>query len=166
MKQRNKRRDYSLINKSHQYRFLAIILIYNLVIVGFLGIALFVPDILQMQDASLSLDVRAAAADKILKMHSRIWPAIIALVCLIGIHSFRVFHRFIGPLYRFTKAFEKVGSGELNFRLTLRKKDFLHQEAGEFNKMIDNILIKSWAMPAENCPMDARRLCELTRSCI
>ena len=139
MKQRIKRRHYPLIHRSHQYRFLAMVLIYNLIIVTLLVVFLFVPDIIRLQDETLTIDVRAEAADKILTMHSRIWPAVLALICVFGLHSFRVFHRFIGPLYRFTMAFEQVRKGDLSFRVTLRKGDYLHQEAIAFNEMIETL---------------------------
>lgn len=142
MKQKDKRQRYPIVNKSHQYRFLAMIISYNMIIVTFLVIALFVPNIIQLQDQSLSLEVRAAAADKILTMHSRVWPAIIALICLIGLHSFRVFHRFVGPLYRFCWAFEQVGNGDLSFRVKLRKKDYLHQEEEVLNSMLEMLAEK------------------------
>lgn len=142
MKQKNKRRRYPIVNKSHQYRFLAMILIYNMIIVAFLVTALLVPNIIQLQDQSLSLEVRAAAADKILIMHSRVWPAIIAIICLIGLHSFRVFHRFVGPLYRFCWAFEQVRNGDLSFRVKLRKKDYLHQEEEVLNSMLEMLAEK------------------------
>lgn len=137
MKQQIKRRRYPLVYRSHQYRFLALNLIYNLIIVAFLVIALFVPDIIQLQDENLSIEVRAVAADKILNMHSRVWPAIIALICVIGMHSFRIFHGFIGPLYRFNMAFEQVRNGDLSLRVKLRKEDYLHQEEEAFNEMIE-----------------------------
>lgn len=134
-----KRYPYRVVNRSHQYRFLATILIYNLIIVGFLAIFLFVPDIIKMQDQNLSIEVRAIAADKILTLHSRLWPVVIALICVIGLHSFRLFHRFVGPLYRFTMAFKEVRDGNLYFRVKLREKDHLHEEAAIFNEMLDVI---------------------------
>jgi methyl-accepting chemotaxis protein len=137
MTRMKKRQPYRVVNRSHQYRFLAIILIYNLIIVGFLAVVLFVPDIIKMQDQELSIEARAMAADKILTLHSRVWPTIIALICVIGLHSFRGFNRFVGPLYRFTVAFERVRDGKLDFRVALRKKDLLHQEAAILNEMLD-----------------------------
>ncbi len=142
MIQPTRRRRYPLVNKSHQYRFLALILIYNLIIVGVLAATLFVPDFMQLQDQTLSFEIRAAAADKILTMHTRIWPATIAIICIIGLHSFRVFHRFVGPLYRITKAFGQVRDGDLSFRVKLRKRDYLLQEETELNKMIEKLAEK------------------------
>ena len=130
------------MNKSHQYRFLAMMLVYNLTIIVFLAIFLFVPDVFQIYDQTLSLEVRAATADRILSIHSRIWPAIIALVCVIGMHSFRLFHRFVGPLYRITSAFGQLRGGDLSFRVRLRGKDYLHEEEKAFNGMLEELAEK------------------------
>ena len=146
MTERYKRRQYSLINRSHQYRFLAFILIYNLIIVALLVTFLLLPDIIQlydqMYDQALSFEVRAAVAGKILSVHSRIWPAIIAVVCVIGMHSFRVFHRFVGPLYRLTRAFGQLRTGDLSFREKQRKKDYLHREEKALNDMLEKLAEK------------------------
>ena len=114
-----RRRLFSLIDPSLQYKFLALVLLYGMAVVVFLGMTLFVPDILDMMNENLSLEVRAAAAGRVLGLHSWVWPAIIALVCLLGIHSVWIFHRFIGPLYRFRSAFAEMSRGRLDFRVRL-----------------------------------------------
>jgi methyl-accepting chemotaxis protein len=136
---KTRRKQYSIVDRSLQYRVLAIILMYSLVIVLFLAVCLFIPDILAMNDQGLSLEMRAAAADKLLTLHSRVWPAIIAVVCVLGIHSVRIFHRLIGPLYRFRWAFSKIGNGDLNFRVKIRKSDYLHREEEALNQMIEGL---------------------------
>ena len=137
MTARTRRQKYSIVDRSLQYRVLAIIISYSLVIVLFLAICLFVPDILSMSNDQLSWEIRAAAADKLLTLHSRVWPAIIAMVCVLGIHSVRIFHRLIGPLYRFRWAFAKIGEGDLSFRVQIRKNDYLQKEKKILNEMID-----------------------------
>jgi methyl-accepting chemotaxis protein len=137
MTARTRRQKYSIVDRSLQYRVLAIIISYSLVIVLFLAICLFVPDILSMSNEQLSWEIRAAAADKLLTLHSRVWPAIIAMVCVLGIHSVRIFHRLIGPLYRFRWAFAKIGEGDLSFRVQIRKNDYLQKEKKTLNEMID-----------------------------
>jgi methyl-accepting chemotaxis protein len=97
---------------------------------------------IQLQDQSLSFELRAAAADKILNLHARVWPVMLTLICLIGLHSFRVFHRFVGPLYRFQRAFGRVRDGDLSQRVRLRDKDYLHDEEKTLNEMIDRIAEK------------------------
>ena len=133
---KTRRQQYSIVDRSLQYRVLAIIVTYSLVIVLFLAICLFVPDILAMSKEDLSWEIRAAAAEKILTLHSRVWPAIIAMVCVLGIHSVRIFHRLIGPLYRFRWAFAEIAKGVLNFRVQIRKSDYLHRENESLNEMI------------------------------
>ena len=137
MKLRGRRRRSLIVNKSLQYRFLATVVIYGFITVAFLSVYIFVPDFLVLQDESLSFEVRAAAADNILAFHSRIWPAAIVLICFLGIHSTFLFHRLIGPLYRFHWAFEQVREGDLSFRVKIRKKDYLHREEDVLNKMIE-----------------------------
>ena len=137
MTARTRRQQYSIVDRSLQYRVLAIIVTYSLVIVLFLVVCLFVPDILAMSNEDLSWDIRLAAAEKVLTLHSRVWPAIIAMVCVLGIHSVRIFHRLIGPLYRFRWAFAEIAKGALNFRVQIRKSDYLHRENEALNEMIN-----------------------------
>lgn len=139
---KTRRRQYSIIDRSLQYKVLAIIVTYSMVIVLFLAVCLFVPDILSITNESLTLEIRAAAAEKLLTLHSRVWPAIIAMVCVLGVHSVRIFHRLIGPLYRFRWAFDKIGEGDLNFRVQIRKSDYLHREEEALNKMIEALAEK------------------------
>ncbi len=139
---KTRRRQYSIIDRSLQYKVLAIIVTYSMVIVLFLAVCLFVPDILAITNESLTLEMRAAAAEKLLTLHSRVWPAIIAMVCVLGVHSVRIFHRLIGPLYRFHWAFDKISEGDLNFRVQIRKSDYLHREEAALNKMIEALAEK------------------------
>lgn len=132
-----RRNPYRIINKSHQYRFLSLILIYIIIITGVLVSVLFVPDILRMNDQSLSMEMRTVAAENILMLHYRVWPVIIALIFVIGLHSIRIFSRFVGPLYRFDLTFRDVRNGNLDNRIKLRKGDFLLQEADVINDMFD-----------------------------
>jgi methyl-accepting chemotaxis protein len=125
------------VNKSLQYRFLVTILIYGFITVTFLSVYLFVPEIMKLNNESVSFEARAAAADRILTFHSRIWPAAIVLICFLGIHSVVFFHRVVGPLYRFRLTFEQIRSGDLSFRVKIRTKDYLHQEEGVLNEMIE-----------------------------
>ncbi len=135
----SKRRRKYIVNKSLQYRFLATIIIYFFITVAFLSVYLFVPEIMKLEDESLSVQVRAVAADRILTFHSRIWPASIVLICFLGIHSILFFHRVAGPLYRFHGAFERIRQGDITFQVKIRKKDYLHTEEELINEMIEAI---------------------------
>jgi len=139
MEKRIKRRRFSIVDRSLQYRFLAFVLAYGLITIIILAVSLFLPDVLNMNDENLSMELRGAAAERILTLHMRVWPSIIAVICIFGLHSFRTFHRIIGPLYRFRWAFNKIGKGDLNFRVKLRTKDYLIKEEEMFNEMVDAI---------------------------
>jgi hypothetical protein len=138
----NKRNPYRIVNRSHQYRFLAYILVYNTIVAFVLVFALFVPDFIRMNDQSLGIEIRAIAADNILNLHYRLWPVFISLAVFIALHSTRMFNRFVGPLYRFTKVFKDVSNGNLDNMILLRKNDFLLPEADIINNMFDAINLK------------------------
>ena len=139
---RNQRKGYRVVNRSLQYRFLAIIIVYSFVIVLFLAVFMFVPDIVRLQDQSLAFHDRAAAADKMLILHARVWPAILLVICLVALHSFRFFHRLIGPLHRFRQVYEQVRNGDLHLRVKIRKKDYLHEDETALNDMLETLCEK------------------------
>lgn len=136
---RAKRRRFPIVNRSHQYRFLALVIIYSAIVGGVMAGFVFFPEFDRLHDPALGRIERAQVADKILTMHARIWPVLIVLISVIGLHSFVVFHRFVGPLYRFTKAFEQVSQGRLDCRVQLRKGDYLLNEEEQLNRMIDTL---------------------------
>jgi len=136
---RDQRRRFSVVNRSLQYRFLAIIIVYSFVIVLFLAAFMFVPDIMRLEDQSLSFHARADAADKMLTLHTRVWPAILLVICLVALHSFRFFHRLIGPLHRFRQVYEQVRNGDLNLKVKIRKKDYLHEDEAGLNEMLETL---------------------------
>lgn len=131
-----RRQQYPIVDRSVQYRLLAIVLSYGVAIVLFLAISLFLPDILAMGNGNATMGLRQEAAEKMLTLHARVWPAVVALLCVLGIHSFRVFLRLIGPLHRLRRALMEVGQGDLSFRLKLRENDYLHAEGKVFNEMM------------------------------
>ncbi len=136
----HRRRRFFAVTSSLQYRFLAMSLIASFIIVAFFAIAVFVPDVLEMQNQSLGFQTRSDAASRILEKASWVWPAVLSLIILLGLHSFRAFQRLIGPIYRFRCAFEELENGKIVFPLRTRKKDYLHKEEEAFNKMLKAFL--------------------------
>ena len=134
MKQ-NQRRTFR-VTSSLQYRFFAISMSYSFIIVCFLAIAVFVPDMIEMRNKSLDFAIRSSAASRILSKNLWVWPAILSLIIVLGLHSFLIFKKIAGPLYRFRWAFEELKSGNLQLRFQLRKKDYLHTEGEALNDMI------------------------------
>ncbi len=73
MEDRNRRRRFPIINKSLQYRFLAMILSYGFIVMLFSALAFHAPEIIEMQDESLTMEARAIAADRVITLHTRVW---------------------------------------------------------------------------------------------
>ncbi|MBW1772515.1 MAG: methyl-accepting chemotaxis protein [Deltaproteobacteria bacterium] len=137
MVEKFKRKKFPLSGRPRHLRLLAIVLSYNLLIIVFMAFSLFAPDVIALWDQSASFREQAEAADRMLTLHARIWPVMIALLCLIGLHSLRAFHRFLGPLHRFQESFNRVSNGDLSVRIKLRKGDLLGREQETFNAMLD-----------------------------
>jgi methyl-accepting chemotaxis protein len=115
------------------------ILIYGFIIVCFLAIAVFAPDLFVIQDESLSLQIRGFAASRLLAKNAWVWPAALSLVLLLGVHSFLAFQKIMGPLYRFHCAFEALGKGDFLYPVKIRKKDYLHAEEQALQAMITSL---------------------------
>ena len=143
---RNKRRLFPIVDKEKQYTFLVIIIIYIIIIAGSLSISLFLPDFMLLTDDKLGQNIRGEIADKIIILHSRVWPGIFAIVCIIAAHWFHIFHRIVGPLYRFRQTYEQIGKGNLELKVNLRHKDYLHKEKDDLNRMIEELSIKMRAI--------------------
>lgn len=160
---RKKRRLYSVINRPLQYKFLGMVLAYGMITVILVAAFLFVPDVLIMNDEEASFELRQAASQRILLLYSRFWITILGLIFVTGLHSWRAFHRVVGPLFRFKWAFEKISEGKLNFLVRLRKKDYLDPEAQKLNKMID-VLAGKWENVQSACTDSIKSLEELEKS--
>lgn len=51
-------------------------------------------------------------------------------------------HKIAGPIYRFEKSTQIIGSGDFTYRVRLRKSDELKELMDAFNKMIEELQIK------------------------
>ncbi len=63
---------------------------------------------------------------------------LIIFVAVIATGFFGVFflHRVAGPVYRFRKVLERMGSGEIPGEVQLRRRDFFKETAEELNRVI------------------------------
>jgi methyl-accepting chemotaxis protein len=136
MKTGKSRRRAFAVTSSLQYKFFANSIIYSFIIVCFFAVVIFAPDMVQMRDQSLALEVRGLAASRVLTKHSWVWPTVISLIIVLGVHSFWTFKKVIGPLYRFRWAFKQVENGKLRFSVKTRQKDYLQTEEEALNSMI------------------------------
>ena len=131
----SKHRRIFSVTSSLQYRFLAMTLAYGFIIVSLFVLGVVGPDVSEMRNESLNPDIRSSAAQRVLEKSTWIWPAALAMIALLGVHSFFEFNRVMGPLYRFQWAFKQLGAGNLLPTVTTRKKDYLKAELASLNEM-------------------------------
>ena len=139
MKRDFKRRKYPVIFRDRQYRMLLLILLYSFSIASILFVFLFLPDFYLMKDEGANQFLRGQAANRVLHLHTRLWPAILMVIGFIGLHSFRLFSVTMGPLKRLGWAFDSLKAGDLTTRLALRKGDFLTEEADSLNAAVESL---------------------------
>lgn len=125
-----------------QYQLLLINLLYFFTILLIFSAALFVPLIIQLESTTLSLPEQEVVASQFLSLHARVWPALLLAFLLFAIHSIFVSHRIAGPLMRFRNTFKAIAAGDLSGWVTLRKHDYLGNEADVLNEMIAGLRAK------------------------
>jgi methyl-accepting chemotaxis protein len=122
-----------------QYWFVATTLIYFMCLLIVLYAVVFLPMVQPLNDPSVSWQERAQVATEFLDLNARVWPWLLVTFLGLLLHSMYFMHRIAGPLYRFTMLFRTIGGGQLHQRAILRKHDYLHREARDFNAMLDNL---------------------------
>lgn len=115
---------------------------YFLILFLFLGAALFVPLIVQMELETVSQPTKEQAMSQFIGLHSLVWPPVFVTFVLLFIGSVIFTHRIAGPLYRLRCIFKAIGEGDLCVRATIRKCDYLHTEADSVNEMIESLRSK------------------------
>jgi len=130
-----RRRNY-IIDKSLQIRLLMYNGIYFMTIVLAIGVALFLPLYLDFTNPDLSSDQLLVVAERVLYLHNKIWPVILAVFVVLGLHSILVSHRIAGPLYRFRMTFQDIIDGNLSRFIRIRKRDYLVGEQAKIEEMV------------------------------
>lgn len=122
-----------------QYWFVATTLIhFSCLLIVLYGVA-FLPMVQPLDDPSVPWQEHARLATEFLDLNARIWPWLLATFLGLLLHSLYFMHRIAGPLYRFKMLFRLIGAGQLYQRAKLREHDYLHQEARDFNAMLDSL---------------------------
>jgi len=136
------RRRKFIINKDLQYSLLVISLFYVFLVLIILGSVLFIPAIIQLEHGDYDSHEAVQAANNILYLHSKFWPAVLLALVLIGLHSIRTSHQIAGPLYRFNLLFESIKEGTLPKHLRVRRGDYLNNEVEMINQMLETLRTK------------------------
>lgn len=122
-----------------QYWFVATTLVYFACLLVVLYGAVFLPMVQPLDSPTVSWEERAQVASQILELNTRMWPWLLVTFLGLLLHSLYFMHRIAGPLYRFAALFRSIGAGHLHQRARLRKHDYLHREARDFNAMLDSL---------------------------
>ncbi len=127
------------------------------------------PSLRLFKEVNLLSEHQIEILSDILKRSNKkiLWQCLL-LFFLIGCGSIYLTHRIVGPFYRFRKAFEAVGEGELNTRVHLRKNDEGIPVAEAFNTMMNNLegrvlKIKQITRQAPSAELKSKLEAELSR---
>jgi hypothetical protein len=129
---RNRRR-LLVVNKAVQRR-----IIFAVIIVPTIGLAISTMIVSvfcrRLLTESLQLDAELPSLIPLL-----LAVLLFFVICSIvmAIQGLRFSHRIAGPSYRICKSLERMRSGDIAFRVTLRKGDYLTEVADEFNATLD-----------------------------
>ncbi len=122
-----------------QYWCVAMTLVYFSCLLIVLYGVVFIPMAQPLDTPSVSWEERAHVATQVLELNTRMWPWLLVTFLGLLLHSLYFMHRIAGPLYRFAALFRSIGAGHLHQRARLRKHDYLHREAQDFNAMLDSL---------------------------
>ncbi|OOZ38644.1 hypothetical protein BOW53_14715 [Solemya pervernicosa gill symbiont] len=121
------RREQLVVNKDFQQRFVvgmifSVVLLINLVILFDLlsGSSMLVGELSELQFLIIGL--------------AELF--IVGIVYFLGI---RLSHQVAGPVYVVSNSLEKMGDGDLSFKVRLRKRDFFREVEGDFNDNVEKL---------------------------
>ncbi len=122
-----------------QYRLVANTLVYvAAVILVFVGV-LFAPLMVVLNSDALDSPAVQSAAHQFMTLHARLWPAVFLLAALLLVHTIIFSHRIAGPLERIRGELKKIGDGNLTVQVRIRKHDYLHEQVGSVNSMVEGL---------------------------
>lgn len=96
---------------------------------------ILLPLFVRFEGGPASTEELGALADRILELHTTLWPVV--LVCLLAVtaSSWFLYQRMVSPLVRFARVFAAVRDGHLPGPLRVRGADYLTREAEALNEM-------------------------------
>jgi general secretion pathway protein G len=80
-----------------------------------------------------------AVGTALLVLHDRMWWPLAGFFAGLAVVVVRETHRVAGPLYRFRQVFRRVAEGDVAEGVKVRDRDYLVEEAAEFDRMIAGI---------------------------
>lgn len=130
------RRRRFFIDKRLQGRLLLTSFAHVGIVAAVFGCVLFLPPIVGMLTHADDSDAALQAAQQLLYLHGRFWPAAVLALLLVSLDSVRVSHRIAGPVFRFRETLRRLRDGEAVGEIRLRESDLLQELADDLNEML------------------------------
>jgi methyl-accepting chemotaxis protein len=132
---RRQLKNYLIANKIHFKMMLVNLILMLLAFVVILGMVLvpFYNEMFKIDD----IYAQHYSAEFFIVLLDRISFALIAVLLISLIYQMIINHKFCGPLVNFSNTFKRITQGDLTRKIYLRRYDFLKNEAGQVNGMID-----------------------------
>jgi methyl-accepting chemotaxis protein len=131
------RRRY-FIDKQLQTKYVILTILLLLIYTFLFVVILIFPYVVPLA-FDYPVEEQAKAARMLLTLHKSIWPALGAVMLIMGTASIFITHKIAGPVYRFKQVLAEIYSGNLNVSIKLRNRDDLKDLAEEFNKVISEL---------------------------
>jgi len=112
---------------------------YVILFCAVMGTYLFIPLMMELDKSVRGSDRALVAAERILYLHEKFWPALLLCLFAIGCHSILISHKMAGPLYRFNLIFKGIKEGFVPAPIRLRKGDYLYGEMENINQMLERL---------------------------
>ncbi len=139
MKEKNKRKIKNcLINKKLQLPIVMhsiICLAIASIVIVFVVLYPFIFDMMFSKDP----EVQHKATQTLSIIIKRLIPTVIILFTLFISQMIIITHKICGPLENFRQTFEQITQGNLSRRVIIRRGDYLTDECGQINEMINGI---------------------------
>jgi hypothetical protein len=133
------RRRKFLLNRKFQLIVIIISFTYVIFFCAVMGMCLFIPLMMELDKSYIGSEEDFIAAERILYLHEKFWPAILLCFFAIGCHSIFISHKVVGPLYRFNLIFNAIKEGTVPSPIRLRKGDYLYSEMENINQMLERL---------------------------
>ena len=133
------RRRKFVLNRKLQLMLMIISFSYVILFSVIMGMCLFIPVMMELDKSYIGSQEDFIAAERILYLHEKFWPAILLCFFAMGCHSIFISHKIVGPLYRFNLIFNAIKEGTVPTPIQLRKGDYLYSEMENINQMLERL---------------------------
>ena len=133
------RRRKFVLDRKLQVTLMIISFTYVVLFCAIVGMCLFIPLMIELDKSYVGSQEDFIAAERILYLHEKFWPAMLLCFFAMGCHSIFISHKIVGPLYRFNLIFNAIKEGTVPTPIRLRKGDYLYSEMENINQMLERL---------------------------